>query len=290
MDFFRKNKTVIVVAIAVALLVVALITSGYQMRPNVLDATIGEALVPAQRSFNNFADWLFGLPGYLRDVGELNEENEQLRAQLAEALAENNRLRMIADEAEDLADLLAIQNRYPQHPMVAARIVAAVSNNWFDAFTIDRGTSDNVGHNMPVLAHGGLVGRVILAGNNYSRVVSFLNIDEASAVSVRSVRTGEHGIVRGDIRLLPYGLVRMDYIDLGAQITVGDELVTSNLGDIFPPGLSVGTVQEVRVDATGLFQYAVVSPSVDFTSIDTVQVITETFGGHLLDPGLVEES
>ena len=286
MEFFRRNKTLFVVALAICLLIIALITSGYQMRPNVLDATVGEALAPAQRSFNNFADWLFSLPDYFRDVGELNEENEQLRALLAEAMAENNRLRLIAGEAEDLANLLGMRTRYPEHPMIAARVVAAVSNNWFDSFTIDRGGNDGIERNMPVLAHGGLVGRVILAGNNYSRVVSFLNIDEASAVSVRSVRTGEHGIVRGDIGLMPYGFVRMVYIDLGAQITVGDELVTSNLGDIFPPGISVGSVQEVRTDASGLFQYAIVMPSVDFTSIDVVQVITETFGTHLQDEGL----
>lgn len=286
MDFFHRNKTVFIVALAIFLLVVALITSGYQMRPNVLDATVGEALVPAQRSFNNFADWLFSLPDYFNDIGELNEENERLRNQLAETMAENNRLRLVADEAEGLADLLGMRSRYPEHPMIAAQVVAAVSNNWFDSFTIDRGSSDGIEHNMPVLAHGGLVGRVILAGNNYSRVVSFLNIDEASAVSVRSIRTGEHGIVRGDIGLMPYGLARMVYIDLGAQITVGDELVTSNLGNIYPAGLSVGTVQEVRTDPSGLFHYAVIAPSVDFTNIGVVQVITETFGGHLLDEGL----
>ncbi|MCL2618025.1 MAG: rod shape-determining protein MreC [Defluviitaleaceae bacterium] len=289
MEFFRRNKTVFVVVAAVFLLIIAIITSGYRMRPNFLDSTVGEALVPAQRSFNNFADWLFGLPAYLQNVGELYEENEHLRSMLAEAVAENTRLRLLADEAEGLAELLAMQNRYARHPMTAARVVAAVSNNWFDAFTIDRGTNHGVERNMPVLAQGGLVGRVILSGNNYARVVSFLNIDEASAVSVRSIRTGEYGIIRGDIRLMPYGLVRMDYIDLGAQITIGDELVTSNLGDIFPPGISVGTVQEVRTDIGGLFLYAIISPSVNFRSIDTVQIITETFGGHLTDEGLLEE-
>jgi len=253
------------------------------MRPNVLDATVGEALVPAQRTFSGVADWIFSLPEYLRDIGELTEENEQLRAQLAETLAENNRLRQIAREAEGLADLVNIRSRYPDHPMIGAQVVAAVSTNWFDAFTIDRGTSDGVERNMPVLAHGGLVGRVVLSGRNYSRVVSFLNIDEGSAVSVRSVRTDEYGIVRGDISLMPNGLARMDYIDINAGITVGDELVTSNLGEIFPPGISVGTVQEIRMDASGLLNYAVVAPSVNFNSIDMVFVIADTFGGHLRD-------
>ena len=288
MEFFRRNKTLFIVAFSLVLLVVAIITSGYSMRPNVLDATVGEALVPAQRTFSGLADRLFSLPAYMRDVGELTEENEQLRSQLAEALAESNRLRQIAREAEGLTGLLSMRTRYPDHPMIGAQVVATVANNWFDAFTIDRGTSDGVQRNMPVLAHGGLVGRVVLAGSNYSRVVSFLNIDEGSAVSVRVVRTDEFGIVRGDISLLQDNLVRMDYIDLGAQVTVGDELVTSNLGEIFPPGISVGTVLEVLPDASGLFQYAVVTPSVDFSNIDMVLVITETFGGHLQDEGLVD--
>ena len=255
------------------------------MRPNPLDATAGNVLMPAQRTFNNFFSGLSSFPDRLRNPDELFEENEQLRAQLSAALAENARLRQAARETEGILELIDIRSRYPDHPTIGAQVVSSVSNSWFDSFTIDRGSSDGVSRNMPVLAHGGLVGRVVFSGNNHSRVISFLNIDEGAAVSVRTVRTGETGVVRGDINLMRYGLARMDYISLGAQITIGDELVTSHLSDIFPPGISVGTVQEVRMDASGLFQYAVISPSVDFTNIPMVLVITEVFDAHLQDEG-----
>ena len=283
MDFFHRNKTIIIIAISLLLLIIAFVTAGYRMRPNVLDTTAGDALMPAQRAVGGFVNRIFSLPDRLRDSEELLEENEQLRAQLLAALAENTRLRQAARETEGLLELINIRSRYIDHPTIGAQVVSAVSNNWFDAFTIDRGTNDGIERNMPVLAHGGLVGRVVFSGNNHSRVVSFLNIDEGAAVSVRTIRTGEFGVVRGDINLMRYGLARMDYISLDAQITIGDELVTSHLSDIFPPGISVGSVQEVRMDASGLFQYAVIAPSVNFNDIPMVLIITEVFSSHLED-------
>lgn len=285
MDFFDRYKPIIIVVVALVLLIIAFVTAGYGMRPNILDRTAGAVLVPAQRTITGFVGRISSFPDRLRNPDELLEENEQLRAQLSAALAENTRLRQAAIEAEGVRELVNIRSRYPDHPTVGAQVVSAVSNNWFDAFTIDRGTNDGIERNMPVLAPGGLVGRVVFSANNHSRIVSFLNVSEDAAVSVRTIRTGEAGVVRGDINLMRYGLARMDYIDLNAQITIGDELVTSHLSNIFPPGISVGTVQEVRMDASGLFQYAVVAPSVDFGNIPMVLVITEVFGAHLQDEG-----
>jgi len=274
------------VVVALVLLIIAFVTAGYGMRPNILDRTAGNVLMPAQRTMSGLSERLTSFPDRLRNPDDLLEENELLRTQLSVALAENTRLRQAAIEAEGIRELVNIRSRYPDHPTIGAHVVSSVSNNWFDAFTIDRGSSDGIERNMPVLAApGGLVGRVVFSGNNHSRVVSFLNVSEGAAVSVRTIRTGEAGVVRGDINLMRYGLARMDYIDLNAQITIGDELVTSHLSDIFPPGISVGTVQEVRMDASGLFQYAVVSPSVDFSNIPMVLVITEVFDAHLHDEG-----
>ena len=259
----------------------AFFTAGHAARPNFLDQSIGAALVPAQRGLMMLTSWFFSLPQYLHDAAvltaqknELLEENATLRDQAA-------RLPLVEAELARLEGLLEIRQRYAQHDMIGAQVVAAVSNNWFDSFTIDRGTNDGVERNMPVVTAGGLVGRVVIAGHSHSRVVSYINIDEQSAVSVRSVRTGEYGIVRGDISLLPDGMARMDHIEIGAQLVVGDELVTSNLGAIYPPGLFVGTVDEIRTDLTGLSQYALISPAVDFSNITAVMVITDTFGQHL---------
>lgn len=288
MEHLRRYKTILIALLSIALIVLAALTAGHASRPNFLDQSIGAALIPAQRGLTNLTGWFFSLPQYLRDTAWLTEENRALSEQVAQLMEDSIRLALLEGEISRLEGLLAIRSRYEQHPMIGAQVVAAVSNNWFDSFTIDRGTNHGIARDMPVVTAGGLVGRVIVAGHNYSRVVSYLNIDEASAVSVRAVRTGEYGIVRGDITLLPEGMARMDYIEIGAQLAVGDELVTSNLGAIYPPGLSVGTVSEINTSWNSLFQYALVTPSVDFSEITSVLVITSTFGGHLLDEGLME--
>ena len=271
---------------SILLIGVAFFTAGHAARPNFLDQTIGAALVPAQRGLMTITSWLISLPQYLRETAELLAENQELIEENYALREHSARLSLVEAELEVFSELLDIRQRYVQHPMIGAQVVASVSNNWFDSFTIDRGTSDGIERNMPVVAAGGLVGRVVMAGISYSRVVSYINIDEASAVSVRSVRTGEHGVVRGDIALLPEGIARMDHIAMGTHLAVGDELVTSNLGGIYPPGLLVGTISEIRTDINGLSHYALVTPSVDFTNVTAVMVITETFGQHMYDEGL----
>ena len=98
---------------------------------------------------------------------------------------------------------------------------------------IDKGSNDGLEVDMVVLSGNGLVGHIIEVAPNYSKVLAI--IDDRNAVSSKVLRTGDLGIVKGDLSLLNQGLCRMEYVDAEADIIVGDEIVTSNLSDIYPP-------------------------------------------------------
>jgi rod shape-determining protein MreC len=92
-----------------------------------------------------------------------------------------------------------------------------------------------------------------------------------------SLRTGDLGVVRGDYSLMDDGLCRMEYIDAESEIMKGDEIVTSQLSDIYPVGLTIGYVKEIVTDTNGLTKYAIIEPQVDFKHLSTLLVITEAF-------------
>jgi len=88
-----------------------------------------------------------------------------------------------------------------------------------------------------------------------------------------SLRTGDLGVVKGDYTLMNNGLCKMEYIDGEAQIAVGDEIVTSQLSEVYPEGLSIGKVTKIETDANGLTKYAIIEPFVDLKHLGTLLVI-----------------
>ena len=87
-------------------------------------------------------------------------------------------------------------------------------------------------------------------------------------------RTDDLATVDGDIDLLESGLCKMTYIAKGSNLTVGDLVETSGLGGTYPKGISVGKIKEIHLETQGISQYAVIEPSVDFSRIYEVFVIT----------------
>ena len=160
--------------------------------------------------------------------------------------------------------------------MVGARVTGKEPGNWFDIFVIDKGSKHGLERYMAVLKDGALIGKLFEVGESYSKVISI--VEDTSVVAVQSSRTTSRGYLRGDSKLKLDGLCIMDSIDMKAEIVVGDEIVTSDLSVIYPPGITVGIVREIKTDVKGLSKIAIVEPAVDFRQyIDMVLVINQTF-------------
>jgi rod shape-determining protein MreC len=252
-----------------------IVTRDYRFRPNFLDNAIGYAAAPLSEAASGVSRWFGGILGYFGDVSSVRGENERLRERVEELTTENKRLTLVEEESKKLTELLKIDEKYPEYPKVGAESVARDASNWFSTFIINKGRKDGLTENLAVLAPGGLVGRILKAGDTYSEVLPI--IDSSSAVSVKGARTGDIGVLRGDLDLMKDGFCRMDFIDVNAKLMEGDELITSQLSDVFPPGITVGYVKEVKMDARGLVKYAIVRPAADIQNIETVLVISELY-------------
>ena len=191
----------------------------------------------------------------------LRDENQRLRVeslQVSETATENRRLRR----------LLALQERLPL-ATVSAEIIAREWGGWVRSLTVNRGRGDKVARLTAVISPEGLIGRVIEVRRGAS-IVQVLT-DPASTVGAHVVRTRTAGIVEGD----PRGLMRLRYMAReGGGIQVGDVVVTSGAGGVFPRGLPVGRVRAIDDRGSALFHYAVLTPVVDFARVDEVLLLT----------------
>ncbi len=120
---------------------------------------------------------------------------------------------------------------------------------------------------MPVVNAGGVVGRLVSVSPNYAKVL--LVIDQNSAVDSIIQRSRDEGIVKG----LSAKLCKLDYVVKTSDVVVGDKVVTSGLGRVYPKGLPVGEVVEVVNIPGELFKEIKVRPMVDFSKLEELLVI-----------------
>lgn len=195
------------------------------------------------------------LPGGAHD---LDTENRRLRADLAELVElrqENQRLRRLLGFVE------AAEKR-----TVAARVIAEDASSWFRTIDIDRGSADGVTEGLPVVNDAGLIGRVVRSTPHSARILLITDASSAVAVLVQDQRI--RGVCRGQ-----GGALALDFALVQDEIQVGDGVITSGLGGIFPKGLVVGFVRSVHREQFGLFQTVEVEPVVDFAHLEEVLVL-----------------
>jgi rod shape-determining protein MreC len=201
-------------------------------------------------------------------------EWRNVRAENARLRAENDRLRVQAlrvtetdDENRRLRRLLALKDRLPLATLPGE--VIAREWGWVRSLTVNRGLTDEITRMTPAIVPEGLVGRVVDVRRGAS-VVQLLN-DPASTVGATLQRTRTIGVVEGD----PRGTMRFKYHARdGLAIQVGDQVVTSGAGGVFPKGIPIGRVQAIDERGSALFHYAVLTPVVDFSRLEEVLLIT----------------
>lgn len=203
--------------------------------------------------------------GYV-DLRGVQAENRRLRADLHEMQQRLVSLQEMAQENRRLQALLELPAAAGGRP-VAARVIGKDATNWFRTLLIDRGGGAGIERNTPALAPQGVVGRVVEVAPIAARVQ--LVTDPVSSVSALLQRTRVTGIVTGD----GGPTLRLRYLPLMADVAVGDRVVTSGMGGVFPKGVPLGTVTGVERKSGALFQEAVLEPAVDLSKVEEVLVL-----------------
>lgn len=230
-------------------------------------------IAPMQSGINQVGSTIFDGVMDNREKEALIEENEKLTAKLEEYSSQIKLYEQKNYELKRLQELLALQEQYIQYDSIGARVIATDSTNWFYTFVIDKGENDGVQVGCNILAGDGLAGIVTEVGSNYAKVRAI--IDDNSNVSASVTGTDTLCTVSGDLSHIKNGYINVGYINKADTIEEGAELVTSHVSDKFLPGLLIGYITEVEMDANNLTKSAKCIPVVDFTNLREVLVILD---------------
>lgn len=173
--------------------------------------------------------------GYFNTV----EENRELRKELERLQAWQSLALKLQNENKEFRSLLNTQN-VTDPPFISARVIGDLGSPFVRTVLINAGQKQGVQKDMPVVASEGLIGRVVSAGNQVGRVLLLSDLN--SRVPVRLEASGYQSVLGGDNEVQPQLL----YLPVSANVKIGDRLVTSGHGGVFPPGIPVGRVSSVN--------------------------------------------
>ncbi len=230
-------------------------------------------VVPMQKGINSIGTYVYSKYELLRDFSRINEENMALKAQIAELTEENSKLSLDKFELERLRELYDLDDDYANYNKTAARVIAKGNGNWFNEFTIDKGSDDGIEVDMNVISGGGLVGIVTSVGKDYAIVQTI--IDDSINVSGMLINTGDTCTVEGSLNLMDSGYIYVKYFKKDADVKDGDKIVTSNISSKYVEGLLIGYVKEVTTDPNSLTKSGYLIPAVDFEHLQEVLIILD---------------
>ena len=201
---------------------------------------------------------------YLRGV---RQENRELKFEIERLRLEQVRLSDDAQQARRLQALLGFKETYIAKT-VAAQVIGSSGSEQSRSIYIDKGTSAGVDKDMAVITADGLVGRVLRAFGSSAQVL--LINDQSSGVGVILDKSRLQGVIKGTAS----GEVVVEKVMTDEQVTPGERIVTSGGDQIFPKGITVGTVMKVTPGAD-LFLNIRVKPSANLSRLEEVLVITK---------------
>lgn len=271
-----KSKVFLFGLITICILIVIGVTSRQGSQANWLSHIANAAISPFQKIFSLSAEKVEGGLSFFKDIKAVQKENEELKAKIDQLEQENRELQEYREKNKEFREVLNLKDQFNDYDFVGANIIAKDPGNWFNIFTIDIGKKDGIENNFPVITSKGLVGSVLSSGAISSKVITLIDID--STVSARISKSREIVRVKGDITLKEQGLCRMDYISPEVDIEVGDMIETSGIGGVFPKGIIIGKVKEIRQTNSELSRYAVIEPAVDFKRLEEVVVLKSKTG------------
>ncbi|MBL7205039.1 MAG: rod shape-determining protein MreC [Desulfobacteraceae bacterium] len=241
-------------------------TSGLRQPWNPAEQLIVEITAPFQklikRTINFTKDfWL----NYFCLI-DVRHENSQLKQEIKSFRRENSRYKELLATHERLRKLLQFKEVI-RRPVIAAQVIGLDPTGWFKSIIIDKGKRAGLKWDMPVVNASGVVGRIVSVSIDYAKVL--LIIDQNSAVDCLTQQSRDRGMVKG----LSTDVCKMDYMAKSSDAVVGEMVITSGLGGIFPKGLPVGKISRVKDVSGEFFKEIEVTPSVDFSKLEEVLVI-----------------
>lgn len=261
---------VIAVLLALIITVLSVIMTGFA---DPLTNLVGIVSTPFRNGINAVVNWTEEAYSDAFEQDALKADYEQLKKDYAKLQEELREAQQAKDENERLRNLLGLKERRRELNFEAATVTAYGADNWDSTLTISKGTDAGIAAgNCVVDEYGNLVGVVETVGTNWSTVMTIVDSDMEMGGLI--ARTNDAAILEGDFDLMGQGKLKLSYLPETSELMAGDQVLTSGLSGMYPSGLVVGSIEEVRTDASGMNRYAGIVPETELNNLEQVFVVT----------------
>lgn len=273
-EYLRKNGIRVAIIVCAVALVIGLGAASRDGQIGFLQNMTGVLESPVKKVLSSTVNWFDTIYGYLFEYDSLLAENESLRSQLADAQTSARNGIQASEENARLRKLLELRDSHTDYVMESSKVVLWSSSNWSSSFTISKGKDSGIELGDPVITeYGVLVGQITELGSTWATVSTLLDVDMSVGAFVGNAQTS--GMVVGEYSFMKRNEAKLTYMAEGAQIFVGDEVLTSGSGGAFPAGLVIGTLSAVKTESGGQLEYGVVEPGCNFGQLVQVFVIKD---------------
>ena len=270
---FRKKWAAIVIS-ALVIAAVTVVSLNLTGGSGIFTNTVGTAVRPLKSIMASVARSLESLYSYMYEHDKILKENEELKVQIAQIEENYREYTETYEENARLKELLGFSSGHSDFVIEQAVILSWSGSNWSSAFTISKGSSNSeitVGDCI-INSKGALIGKVSQVGLMTSTVVTVT--DTTFSVGVTAGTGKNNGTAVGDFNLMRRGLLKLDFLSDDADVKSGDLVITSGKGGVFPKGLVVGEIINVRTYGTGLGKFAEIRPE-EMDDLIYVYLITD---------------
>ncbi len=279
--FFSSRKFKIILSVFLILIAVSLICFFVGGRLSPQANVLGTIAAPFRAAFTKISNGITDFTAAYTDGNEALIRNAELEGeinQLREQLAEYEK---ISAENKFYKEYLEIKDKNPDFKFCPAMLISRDKNDPYGGFVINKGATDDISPNDPVITDAGLVGYITDVGTTTSKVATILSPD----VTLGAIdnRTNDSGVISGRLELAKTGKTSFYNLSRSCNIAIGDYVVTSGEG-IFPSGILIGTIQSIGSDEYNTSIYAEVKPFNEIEKLREVMVITDFAGQGGLDP------
>jgi rod shape-determining protein MreC len=260
----------VLITISVLFLLISYVTN---FSGGFLGSVSNALFIPMQNGVEKIGSTVSNEQKERKTIAELKKENSSLKKQVNSLSEQLNQIQLQKSELSDLQKLYNLDQKYSNYKKTGATIIARGSDNWFNTFTINKGSKDGIEVDMNVIADGGLVGIVVKTGKHYSVVRAV--IDDSTNISGMSLNTGNTCIISGSLEnMTQHNRISVSKLEnRDNAIKSGEPIVTSNISDKYLPGLLIGYIDKLKLDDNEITYSGTLTPAVDFKHLQNVLVI-----------------
>ncbi len=272
---FLARAVGVLALILVGVMIYSATSGGLATIPETITGTI---ITPLQSLVSGVSDGISDFFDRLTGSGDLQDEVEALRAENAELRNKLAAYDQLKQENDWYSEILGLHEQNADYTFASGRVIGRDPSDVYGNFTIAAGTNADIAVNDPVIAtDGSLIGVIDEVGLTYAKVRTVM--DTGSRVSAQISRTGDTGYTAGGtVQQVRQHCIRLTALERSSGVAIGDYIVTSGIGGVYPGGLLMGTVKAVTPASDGMTLDAEVELFADIYNLKQVMVITSFDG------------